>query len=250
MHCGDKRTGDLGVIYSRELGGIAGYDVGVLHMASPFTFAPGNIQNATTMPFPIAYECVRDITLKELLSGDAKVEAGLVLAAQRLESRGVRFIVGACGSFANFQRALAEAVSVPVCASILVQVPWLLSCLPHDRHIGIVFADRTSFTPEMQEQCGIRGLERIRLTDCMKVDPFRALIDRPYTLEHEALKKAVSAHVATFVDQHPQIAMVVLQCNELSPYASHIQAAIGLPVVDVNALIGWAHSVAIRVTYP
>lgn len=244
-----NRTDEAAIIRSRELGGVAGYDVGVLHMASPFAFARGNIQNARTMPFPIAYECVHDVTLKELLSGDVKVKNGLVSAARRLEARGVRVIVGACGSFANFQRALTQAVSVPICASILVQVPWLLSLIPEDRQVGIVFADRDSFTRDMQQQCGIRDLDRIQITDCMHLDPFRALIDRPYTLEHEALKNVVTAHVATFLEERPQIAFVVLQCNELSPYASHIQAAIGRPVVDVNALIGWAHSIAARDAY-
>src|SRR5450755_2193411 len=120
---------EIGVFHSCELGGVAGYAVGVLHMASPFAFVPGNIQNATTMPFPVAYECVQSVTLQEVLSGHPKVEEGLVIAAQRLEGRGVRAIVGACGSFANCQQALTSAVSVPVFASVLVQVPWLLYCM-------------------------------------------------------------------------------------------------------------------------
>lgn len=34
-------------IESRDMGGLAGYAVGVLYMATPFAFVPGNIQNAT-----------------------------------------------------------------------------------------------------------------------------------------------------------------------------------------------------------
>jgi|SRR5450631_2289158 len=238
-----------GIIFSRELGGVAGYAVGVLHMASPFAFVPGNIQNATTMPFPVAYECVQSVTLQEVLSGHPKVEEGLVIAAQRLEGRGVRAIVGACGSFANCQQALTSAVSVPVFASVLVQVPWLLHCMSARRRLGIVFADRKSFTHKLQEQCGIRDLDRLAITDCIELPPFRALLDRPYAIAHEALMESVTAHVRSFARLYPDLGAVMLQCSELAPYASAIQAAVGVPVIDVNTLVAWAHSISVRVPY-
>ena len=240
---------EIGILHSRELGGVAGYAVGVLHVASPFAFVPGNIQNATTMPFPIAYECVSGVTLADVLTGHSNVEEGLVAAARRLEARGVRAIVGACGSFANFQQTLKNAVNVFVCASVLVQVPWLLNCLPSQKRLGIVFADRRSFTPVMQEQCGIHNLERLEITDCMDLAPFRALIDHPYALPHAALGSAITQHLGSFVRQHPDIGMLMLQCSELPPYAAVIQAATGLPVVDVNTIVSWAYSVSVRLPY-
>jgi Asp/Glu/hydantoin racemase len=240
---------ETGILHSRELGGVAGYAVGVLHVASPFAFVPGNIQNATTMPFPISYECVSGVTLTDVLTGDSKVEEGLVSAARRLETRGVRAIVGACGSFANFQRTLKNAVNVPVCASVLVQVPWLLNCLPSHRSLGIIFADRRSFTPGMQEQCAIHTLEQLEITDCMDLAPFRALLERPYEVAHAALRLAITQHARSFVRQHPDIGMLMLQCSELPPYAAAIQVATGLPVVDVNTVVSWAHSVSVRYSY-
>jgi hypothetical protein len=242
-------TDDISILHSRELGGVAGYAVGVLHVASPFAFVPGNIQNATTLPFTIAYECVSDVTLTDVLSGQSKVEQGLVAAARRLEARGVRAIVGACGSFANFQRTLQNAVNVSVCASVLVQVPWLLSCLPSHKRLGIIFADRRSFTPGMQEQCAIHTLERLEITDCMELAPFRALLERPYEVAHAALGSAITQHVRSFVRQHPDIGMLMLQCSELPPYAAAIQRATSLPVVDVNTLVSWAYSVSVRHAY-
>jgi hypothetical protein len=240
---------EIGVFHSCELGGVAGYAVGVLHIASPFAFVPGNIQNATTLPFPIAYECVSGVTLADVLTGEAKVEQGLVAAARRLEARGVRAIVGACGSFANFQQTLKNAVNVSVCASVLVQVPWLLNCLPSHKRLGIVFADRRSFTRVMQDQCGIHSLERLEITDCMDLAPFRALIDRPYVIAHAALSSAIAQHLRSFVRQHPDIGMLMLQCSELPPYAAVMQAATGLPVVDVNTVVSWAYSVSVRHSY-
>jgi hypothetical protein len=237
------------VIRSRELGGVAGYAVGILHIASPFAFVPGNIQNATTMPFPVAYECVPGVSLLDLLSGHPRIEEGLVAAALRLEARGVRAIVGACGSFANFQRALNRAASVPVCASVLVQVPWILSCLPAQKRLGIVFADRTSFTAHVQQQCGIYDLERLAITDCMELAPFRALIEHPYTVEHDALEAAVTEHVLAFVGSHPDIGALMLQCSELPPYAAAIQAVTGRPIIDVNSVVTWFQSITIRRPY-
>jgi len=234
------------LIEACDVGGIAGFAIGVLYVATPFVFVPGNIQNATTLGFPVAYECAHGVSIEELLSGDQKVEAALLSAAARLEKRGVHAIVGACGSFANFQSALNASVSVPVFSSVLTQVPWLLRTLPRTQRLGIMFADRRSFTARVQAECCMDDLNRLVITDCMALAPFRALIEQPYKIFHQELRVAVAEHARDLVRTHPDIGLLVLQCSELSPYVSAIQMAARRPVVDVVGLARWVHSTVVR----
>ena len=232
----------LADLVSRDLGGVAGYAVGVLHIRTPFVFVPGNLQNAITLPFPVAYECAKGVTLASLLKGSDSVGRALVAAAKRLEKRGARVIVGACGSFAKFQTRLAAAVGVPVFSSILGQLPWLLASIPESQRVAVIFADRRSFTRSMQRECGIADIRRLVVADCMGIPEFKAMIDRPYRLAHSALQLAVVRHAQRLVQEHPDIGMVVLQCSELPPYAAAIQAAIQRPIADIVTLTEWAHS--------
>ena len=237
------------IVRSRELGGVAGYAIGVLHVASPFAFVPGNIQNATTLPFAAAYECVPGISLGQVLSGAPAVEVGIVAAAQRLETRGVRAIVGACGSFANFQQALTNKCLVPVFSSVLTQVPWLIGSLPRSQRLAIVFADKNSFTDRVRQQCSIDDVDRLVITDCIGLPPFRALIEEPYFIENQALEDALIQHLQALVDSNPDIGMIMLQCSELPPYAAAIQMRVGRPIVDVVTLANWLFSTVVRTPY-
>jgi glutamate racemase len=234
------------LIEAKDVGGIAGFAIGVLYVATPFVFVPGNIQNATTLGFPVAYECADGVSIAELLSGDKKVETALLSAAARLEKRGVQAIVGACGSFANFQSALSATVSVPVFSSVLTQIPWLLRALPRAQRLAVMFADRRSFTARVQAECCVDDLSRLVVTDCMSLAPFRALIEQPYRIFHQELRIAVAEHAADLVRTHPDIGSLVLQCSELSPYASAIQLAARRPVVDVVGLARWVYSTVVR----
>ena len=238
-----------GEIRSVDLGGVGGYALGVLYLPTPFVFVPGNIQNATTLPFPVAYECVSGVTLAELLSGAETVGSALVEAARRLEGRGVQAIVGACGSFARFQSLLTRAVGIPVFSSILTQVPWLLGSLPQDQRLLLLFADQRSFTGAMQAECGIADLRRLVINDCTAIPEFREMLERPYTLQHAALERALVQHVDRLMAEHAGIGLIVLQCSELPPYAAAIQEAAGCPVVDVVTLAAWVHDIVTRRPY-
>lgn len=237
------------VIRGADVGGVAGLALGVLHVAAPFVFVPGNIQNATTLRFPVAYECAQGVDIAELLSGHPKVETALIAAAKRLEQRGARAIVGACGSFANFQSALTAAVSIPVFSSVLTQIPWLLQGLPKAQRLAVIFADQHSFTARVRKECGILDDKRLVIVDCMSISAFRALVEEPYQIRDGELRQAVTDLARQLLTVHPDIGMFMLQCSELPPYAAAIQAATGRPVVDVVTLANWTFSTVIRQSY-
>ncbi len=226
-----------------------GQEVGVLHIASGYPLVPGNAQNATTFPFPIRYECVDGLAIPDLLAGAESGRARIVAAAQKLEKAGVRTIVGACGSFANHQSAVANAVNVPVFTSVMLLVPLLLGSLGSDRRLAIVFSSAHAYTDRVRRECGIPDDDRIVVAEARGLPAFAPVLANGDELDDAALELQVRDLVAKLVDDEPRIACVVLQCSELPPYAAAIQAAVGVPVVDVVTLVEWAHAIAVRAPY-
>lgn len=229
---------------------VRGQDIGILHIESHYPLVPGNAQNATTFPFPVRYECVSGLAIPELLSGAETGEARLVAAARRLEAAGARAIVGACGSFVNYQTAVARAVGVPVFTSVMLLVPLILRGLAPDRRLAIVFASAHSYTERVRRECGIAEDEdRIVVAEARDLPAFAPILANETELDDAALSDQVRDRVARLVADDPSIAAVLLQCSELPPYAAAIQSAVGVPVVDVVTLIEFAHAAAVRTPY-
>lgn len=238
-----------GTVSNPDRRSVAGQDIGILHIDSNYPLVPGNAQNATTFPFPVRYECVAGLAIPELLSGAETGEARIIAAAQKLEKAGVRAIVGACGSFANYQTAVANAVSVPVFTSVMLLVPLLLNALGPERRLAIVFASAHAYTDRVRRECRIPDDDRIVVAEARDLPAFAPILANESELDDAALETQVRDLVAKLVADEPRIACVVLQCSDLPPYAAAIQAATGVPVVDVVTLVGWAHAMSVRVPY-
>lgn len=238
-----------GIVHNRERRSVVGQDIGILHIESGYPLVPGNAQNATTFDFPVHYECVSGLAIPDLLSGDSSGEALIVDAARRLERAGCRAIVGACGSFANYQTAVAAAVAVPAFTSVMLLVPMLLKSLAPDRRLAILFASAHAYTDRVRHECAIPEDNRIVVAEARSLPAFAPILANEAELDSGALEAETSQLVADLVANDPNIACVVLQCSELPPYAAAIQARIGVPVVDVVTLINWAHGISVRTRY-
>ncbi|MEO1406764.1 MAG: hypothetical protein AAFV54_09780, partial [Pseudomonadota bacterium] len=74
---------------------LAGFPIGVLHLASTYPLLPGNAQHAASYPGPVLFEEVPIDDVWALMNGEDAVGEAMVEAAKRLQDRGVRAIVGA-----------------------------------------------------------------------------------------------------------------------------------------------------------
>src|SRR4029450_225995 len=101
---------------------LAGIGVGVLTLATKHALIPGNPQHAWTFPFPLAYGVVDVDDPLALMRGDSWVGDRVVEAARRLVSLGVGCVTGVCGSFAHFQRRVADELPVPAYLSVVAQI--------------------------------------------------------------------------------------------------------------------------------
>jgi Asp/Glu/hydantoin racemase len=171
------------------------------------------------------------------MSGDMAALEPIVEGARALEREGVDVIVGACGSFANFQLEVAHAVSIPVFMSILLEVPLLLRALPQRQKLGIIFATRRSFTERVRTQCEIHDASRIVTLGAEDIPAFQPILAQQDSLDDKALEAGLVDLALAATQKHSDLGMWLLQCSDLPPYAAAVQKATGLPVFDMVTMI-------------
>lgn len=217
---------------------VAGIRVGILTLDTAHDLVPGNMQHAHSFPFPVSYGVVRKVPFAQIAVGDEAATAPILAAARALEASGADLIVGACGSFGHYQREAASALSVPVCLSPLVQVPFLLSLMPANRKLAILFARTAAFTARVQQACGIGAahLDRLVLAEADGLEGFRAVMDPSLRLDDPRLRRDVIDHAAMIVQNDRSIGGWLIQCSDLPPYARDIAVATRLPVWDMTML--------------
>ena len=220
---------------------LAGLPVGILVIDTVHDLVRGNVQHAASFDFPVLYEVVRGVAGAALMSGDPSAAPAIVAGARQLETAGVHVIVGACGSFANYQSAVAAAVGVPVFMSILLEVPLLLRALPSSRRLGIVFASTSSFTDRVRSECGIPSTDRIVALGADTLEAFEPILAQRGALDSVALERGVVDLAVAALRRDSAIGAWLLQCSDLPPYARAIHAATGVPVFDMISLIYHVH---------
>ena len=220
---------------------LAGFRIGILVLDTAHELVPGNLQHAGSFDFPVLYEVVRGVSSAALMQGDPGAGESIVASARRLENAGVGFIVGACGSFANYQQAVAAAVNVPVFMSILLEVPMLLRALPKSRKLGIIFASTSTFTEAVRAQCAITHTERIVAVGADGIEAFRPILAQRGRLDSDALRRGLARLAGNALRRHPGLGAWLLQCSDLPPYADAIQRMTHLPVFHMGSLIRHLH---------
>jgi len=215
----------------------AGFRVGILHVASAYELFPGNVQHAGSYRSPVMYQLIKGVDAYAIMRGDDAAAPAIVEGARALQDAGVNIIVGACGSFANYQRVIVDALEVPVYMSILLEVPLLLRALPPGRQLGIIFARSAAFTERVRENCGIGSTDRIVTAELAGCEEFQPLMNQCGGIDHEALRRRVVQVARQTLQANPRIGAWLIQCSDLPPYSADVRAATGLPVHDMIGLI-------------
>ena len=218
---------------------VEGLRIGIVTLSTSHDLVCGNVQHADSFPFHVAYAAVRDVAFDHIACGDPRALKPIIEAARRLEETGVDIVVGACGSFVHYQREVAGAIDVPVCLSILMQIPFILSMLPPTRKLGVVFARSSTFTALAQDQCGVTAAMRDRLVflSAADTDSFAPMLDPEQALDDGRLRQDLVAMTRQVAAADPAIGAWLLQCSDLPPYAPDIGASTGLPVWDMVLLV-------------
>jgi hypothetical protein len=148
---------------------------------------------------------------------------------------------------ALFQRQVADALDIPVFLSSLLQVQFIYQMLPKGRKIGIISADSSALTLEHFSSVGITPDVPLILGGMENQKEFReAVLLEKGTLNSEQLQREVVEVAEQMVQKDPDIAVILLECSDLPPYAAAVQAAVNRPVFDFITMIQYVQSALVR----
>jgi len=228
---------------------IAGHAIGIVVINIWYPLVPGNVANACTYNFPVIYKVLKEASIKHILRGDPALLDMVINGGKELIQQGARAIVGACGSFANYQKETSAALEVPTFLSVMMQVPLIIQSLKPNQKLGILAASKASLTPKVFDQCEITDPSRLVITEALNLPEFQKLGNCIGEFNSRKLEHEVVELVKQFVYDHPEIGALLIQCSDLPPYALAIQDAVKLPVFDMNSLIEWVHHAIVRRPY-
>jgi hypothetical protein len=232
---------------------VAGVTIGLVQFRANLPMVPGNMGNATTFDFPMLYremnaDSIFDIMAEQPTKNftDAAVEA-----AKWLELQGVRAIMGNCGFFGTYQKAIQAELNVPFFGSSLMMLPMMVQSMPPGKKVGVITANGPILkkVPAV-ENSGLSAedkVNRIVIMGCEDGPEFSGAIMantgryNPVRVEAEIVSVA-----KTMVMENPDIGAILLECTELSPHAVAVQNAVRLPVWDYTTLTNWIYSGCVR----
>jgi len=233
-------------------GGKQYYDnpVGILSLESLFPKPRGHVRNSLTYGFPTVTRVLKGVDIPRLLFNPTPdlVEPFLE-AAREMERDGVLAITGSCGFMARFQDVLAEAVTVPVFMSSLVQLPLMRLMHGASANLGVLTASSQALTEDHFSRCAtnmdsvsVRGMEG-------NSEFWETIIEgKRNDFDMDRLEREIVDTAADFV-QEKQLHALLLECTDLTAFAAPIQKRIGIPVYDINSLVEYVYGCVNRRSY-
>lgn len=225
--------------------------IGVLCLETIFTKIPGHIRNRSTFDFPVLYQVVEGATAHRVVTqGDPALIEPFCRAAQDLQARGAAAITSGCGFLVLFQQELAAAVSIPVFASSLVQLPMVHRMLMPEQRVGLLVAKESALTGRHLAAIGAQQVP-VGIAGMQDQPEFREVMleGRRAELDVSRLEAEVLGVVDGLARAHPDLGALVIECTDLVPFAEPIQQRLGLPVFDIVTLTNMVHSSLTRRRY-
>lgn len=230
-------------MFNTEYGGktVYGATLGILMLETRFPRIHGDIGNAATWPFPVQYRVVRSATPERVVRNDARdLAQSFIDAAQDLVASGCDGITTNCGFLSIVQDQLAAAVSVPVAASSLMQVPMVQATLPPGKRVGVLTISRETLTDDHLRAANVPLDTPIVGTEGGKVFT-RDILGDAAEIDFAACRQDMLDAAQDLVSQHADLGAIVLECTNMTPYAADVRKLTGLPVFSIYSFLRWFH---------
>lgn len=256
-----RQNRDLGInhIQARKNHKCYGMGLGIILLDDVYPGFPGDVRNASAYPFPIQYEIAEGVDIHALVHQEDKSPClkPIQFAAQKLEEMGCRAIAAECGYFAYFQREIADLVSVPIFMSSLLQVPLAQRTIGADQLVGILAAEKEFLTTTHLEAVGIQLESNYVIGGAMddgRCQEFShlwtpALRTDPPSADYQKTEQEFLAVAVEFVQAHPRLGALVLECTGMQPFARALQRRIGIPIFSWGTLLDYAYAIAVHRDY-
>jgi Asp/Glu/hydantoin racemase len=219
-----------------------GEAIGILMLDTKFPRIPGDIGNALTFDFPVKYKKVKGATSQRVVrEADPSLIAPFIEAARELEEEGVSAITTSCGFLAIFHDYLADAVSIPVFTSSLLQVPIVFRMLKKGQKVGIMTASKPHLTELHFKGAGIKDIPLV-IYGMEEQEEFPAVfLDQKETLDIEKAESEMVQVATKMVSENPDVGAIVFECTNMPPFRKAVQQAVNLPVFDIVTLMNYVH---------
>ena len=226
-----------------------GCKIGILVLDSQIPRIPGDLGNATTFAFPVAYKIVRGASIERVVNGtDPALLEPFIEGARQLEAEGCKAITTSCGFLAIFQKEMAAAVNIPVFTSSLVQVGFAHAMLGPGKKVGVIVSEPQNLSRRHLEGVGIEHIPMV-VRGVEKSCFIKATHTPDPAFDPEQMREEVVRAATELAAADGDIGAIVLECTNLPPYAEAIQRATGLPVFDIVTLVNYVHSALARGEY-
>jgi len=218
---------------------VYGATVGILMLDARFPRIPGDMGNAETWPFPVQYRVVHgaspDLVVRKKGAGTLQL---FIDAARDLVAHGADGITTNCGFLALFQKEIAAAVSVPVAASALMQIPMIQTILPPGKKVGILTISKANLTAEHLSAAGVPPDTPIVGTEGGRAFT-TAILDGHIEIDFESCRQDLLEAARVLTSHHSDVGAIVLECTNMVPYAADVKRETGLPVFSIYTFIRW-----------
>lgn len=229
---------------------IYGASVGILMLDARFPRIPGDMGNAETWPFPVHYKIVRDASPDRVVRKGAEgLKDSFIAAAQELICDGADGITTNCGFLSLMQDDLSKAISKPVVSSSLMQVEFINRILPMGKVAGIMTISGSTLSEAHLRAANVPLGTPMASTEGGREFSRVILNDEP-VLDVDAARADNVDCARQLVANHPEIGAIVLECTNMTPYATTIRDTVGLPVFSMVSLVSWFQSGLMPRRYP
>lgn len=218
---------------------IYGASVGILMLDAKFPRIHGDMGNAQTWPFPVLYRIVRGATPDIVVRQGAEGQLGAFIdTARALVQDGADGITTNCGFLSLFQEQLAEALSVPVVTSSLMQVAQVNSILPKGRRAGLLTISGSTLTSEHLAKANVPAETPIGTTEGGR-EFTRVILGNEDRLDVGVARSDNVNAALALQAKNPELGAIVLECTNMCTYAADIERATGLPTFSMVDLVVW-----------
>ena len=224
--------------------------LGILMLDTTFPRIPGDVGNSLSYDFPVLLKTVPGATVQRVVyEADADLLGQFIDAAGELEAQRAAAITSSCGFLSLFQEKVAQAVSVPVFLSSLLQVPMVFALTR--RRTAIITAHSERLTEQVLACAGIDDRIPLAVSGLQDASAFSDPIwKNGASLQKDAIQGEVLARAGSLLKRYPDIGAFVFECHNLAPYSRLVQQATGRPVFDIIDFAHWIFSTIDKRGYP
>ena len=211
--------------------------LGILRLDYNYPPAPGDIDHPGSFNYEVLYRAIPGLTFDMCQSGNLTKEVihECIESIRFLERHHVAGITGDCGFMINIQDLIKEHTDLPVFMSSLILLPSIIHTLSSKEDIAIFTANGNSLRSiekELDRVCNIpEHSHRLKIVGCQDVPGFDA-VARGEKVDVKKVEPGIVELAHNFIEKHPNVGCILLECTELPPYANSIRNSTGLPVYD------------------